>query len=137
MLGDVKEAALSAGIPAQIAYVEGLKILGDKTVARLLKKGRKRSSSEAEVLRGLRRLAFGRTNDALELLKDDPGDVDPQALDLYNVSEIKRVKGGGVEIKFFDRLEALERLGEIETKESDAERADAVFRGLARASAEE
>ncbi len=34
-------------------------------------------------------------------------------LDLFNISEIKRVKGGGMEIKFFDRLKALEKLGQV------------------------
>ncbi|MBR6531233.1 MAG: terminase small subunit, partial [Clostridia bacterium] len=28
----------------------------------------------------------------------------------FNVSEIKRPKGGGIEIKFFDRIKALEHL---------------------------
>ena len=36
-----------------------------------------------------------------------------EKLDLFNVSEIKRPKGGGLEIKFFDRLKALERLDKI------------------------
>ena len=36
-----------------------------------------------------------------------------EKLDLFNVSEIKRKKGGDVEIKFFDRLKALERLEEM------------------------
>ena len=31
-------------------------------------------------------------------------------MDLFNISEIKKVKGGGVEIKFFDRIKALEKL---------------------------
>ena len=34
-------------------------------------------------------------------------------LDLFNISEIKRKKGGDVEIKFFDRLKALEHLSEM------------------------
>lgn len=34
-------------------------------------------------------------------------------MDLFNVSEIKRQKGGTIEIKFFDRLKALEKLSEI------------------------
>jgi hypothetical protein len=36
-----------------------------------------------------------------------------EGLELFNVSEIKRPKGGGIEIKFFDRMKALERLGEM------------------------
>ncbi len=34
-------------------------------------------------------------------------------MDLFNISEIKRKKGGDVEIKFFDRLKALEALEEL------------------------
>ncbi len=33
-------------------------------------------------------------------------------MELFNISEIKRKKGGDIEIKFFDRLKALEKLGE-------------------------
>ena len=31
-------------------------------------------------------------------------------MDLFNVSEIKRLKDGAVEIKFFDRIRALEKI---------------------------
>ena len=72
-------------------------------------------------------MAFGRINDALELLKDDPSEVCAERLDLFNVSEIKRVKGGGVEIKFFDRLEALEKLAELEDRAADSAAADSFF----------
>ena len=37
--------------------------------------------------------------------------------DLFNVSEIKRIKGGGVEIKFFDRQKALERLSDLNDRD--------------------
>ena len=36
-----------------------------------------------------------------------------EKLDLFNVSDIKRPKGGGIEIKFFDRLRALEKLASL------------------------
>lgn len=34
-------------------------------------------------------------------------------MDLFNISEIKRKKGGDIEIKFFDRLKALEKLQQL------------------------
>ena len=34
-------------------------------------------------------------------------------MDLFNISEIKRKKGGDIEIKFFDRIKALEKLLDI------------------------
>lgn len=67
---------------------------------------------KSDALDGLRRLAFGPVNDAVRLLVQihelDSGII--QALDLFQVSEIKQNKEGMLEIKFYDRLKALELL---------------------------
>ncbi len=129
MLGNPQEAAIRIGIKPESALKEGLRLKSSADVKRRLR-SRKRGGAEIEALAGLRRLAFGRINDALALLKDDFSESDFEHLDLFNVSEIKRVKGGGVEIKFFDRLEALEKLAEIEDKASDTAVADNFFTAL-------
>ncbi len=74
---------------------------------------RKKKGAEL-VLEGLRELAFGEVNDAVRLAFSDemPSPEMLAGMRLFNVSEIKRVKGGGVEIKFFDRIKALEKLYE-------------------------
>lgn len=95
-----------------------------------MKSRRKSDTAKIEALAGLRRLAFGRINDALALLSDEQGEILTDRLDLFNVSEIKRPKGGGVEIKFFDRLEALERLAELEDRAAGASSADSFFSAL-------
>ena len=71
--------------------------------------------SEGEVISGYRLLAFGGITDALKLLYSDemPQQSDLEAMELLNISEIKMPKNGGIEIKFFDRLKALEKLEEI------------------------
>lgn len=76
--------------------------------------GRRKKKIEDEVREGLRRLAFGEIQDAVLLLFADEGEILNRLgeLNLYNVSEIKRPKGGGMEIKFFDRIKALEKLRE-------------------------
>lgn len=76
--------------------------------------GRRKKKIEDEVREGLRRLAFGEIHDAVLLLFADEGEILNRLgeLDLYNVSEIKRPRGGGMEIKFFDRIKALEKLRE-------------------------
>ncbi len=70
---------------------------------------------------GLQRLAFGSISDAIRLAlsvnENVPPDVD--SLDLFNVSEIKITNGKGMEIKFFDRIKALERLSEISCDDRD------------------
>ncbi len=65
-----------------------------------------------QAIQGYRRLAFSSTKDAVRLLK---GGCDPQCaeeLDLFSVSEIK-TSASGVQIKFFDRQKALDRLCEL------------------------
>lgn len=65
---------------------------------------------------GFRRLAFGGIHDAVRLLFCE--DVNPRTLknmDLFAVSEIRRPKNGGMEIRFFDRIEALRLLSELGT----------------------
>ena len=83
----------------------------------------------AEVLRsvyvstavsGLYRLSFGRTGDALRLLYcESPTPEELDALDLTGVAEIKRTKDKSVEIKFFDRIKALERLNDALTSSGE------------------
>lgn len=82
---------------------------------------------------GLKRLAFGSCNDAVVLAFAEelpPPDI-ISSLDLFNVSEIKRVKGGGVEIKLFDRLKALEKLHEIENLSENQGRAEELINAIA------
>ncbi len=73
--------------------------------------------TKGEVISGYRQLAFGTGCDAFRLLfADEPpsiGELDE--MNLLNISEIKRPKNGGIEIKFFDRLKALEKLEDIST----------------------
>lgn len=82
---------------------------------------------------GLKQLAFGKCNDAvfLAFAEELPPPSLIENLDLFNVSEIKRVKGGGVEIKLFDRLEALEKLYEIENSSESNDRAEELINALA------
>ncbi len=105
-----KEAAIKSGYS-----------FPEKNAARLLKKqeilqeiktnDELRRSSENDIISGYYRLAFGCFADAVSLLFTE--EISPetiQQLDLFNISEIKRKKNGETEIKFFDRLKALEKL---------------------------
>lgn len=68
-----------------------------------------------EVLEGYRKLAFGPANDSLKLLffDEQPCWEDLAGLDIFNVAEISRPKGGGMVIKFYDRMDAMSRLVEL------------------------
>lgn len=113
-----REAALGAGYRINPEKA-GLRLLKNDAVrskvSALLQKDR---ASADEIAAGYRRLAFGCIADPAELALC--GDISPERLremDLFSVSEIKVTKGKGVEIKFFDRLKALEKLSNL-TKES-------------------
>jgi len=73
---------------------------------------KKKMSLEEQIEKGLTDLAFGSCCDAVRLLfmtEEETMQKLPK-LKLINVSEIKRPKGGGMEIKFFDRIKAFEKL---------------------------
>lgn len=115
--GNAYEAAVYAGAARGLeAAVQGVKLLTNGTVRNRIAylRGR-RAVCPAE--QGLRRIAFGRNNDAVALAFSQ--EITPELIeqaDLYGVSELK-VGKGVVEMKFFDRSKALERLAELEASE--------------------
>ena len=71
---------------------------------------------------GYERLAFGEIFDCIKLMFiKDINDNQLKNMNLFNISEIKRLKDGTIEIKFFDRMKALEKLEQIESKKSNNE----------------
>ena len=70
--------------------------------------------NQTKLVEGLERLAFGNVTDAIKLLFcDELNTRILNKLDLFNISEIKRPKGGGIEIKFYARLKELQCLQEL------------------------
>lgn len=129
--GNVYEAAVAAGAPRGAAGIIGLKLICEKPVRRRIEQYRL-NNAEAPAVQGLRRIAFGRINDAAALAFAE--NVTPEMIekaDLYGVQELKCGKGT-VEIKFFDRCKALDLLHTAEKELSSADTAqsflDAVFR---------
>ncbi len=109
-----REAAFKAGYTF-CPEIASKKLLGKTEIRKAIEQIEKENTySDEEVRAGLRRLAFASSADAVRLLlSDNYEDIDAEALDFFNISEIKRGKGGGIEIKFFDRIKALEKLGEF------------------------
>ena len=132
LLGDVSEAALRAGSPKETALADGAAFLANRACREKIQSMREALSDPDIVTAGLRRLAFGSCTDAVYLVFCDelPPPSVIEGLDLYNVSEIRRVKGGGVEVKLFDRLKALEKLFELENSGSAGDKADALIKAL-------
>lgn len=95
-----------------------------------------RQARVAEVTDGYRRIAFGSVADAVRLIFLDgiPEEAELEKMDLTMVSDIKRPKGGGLEVKFFDRLKALDRLYELSNAAGENEKSD-FFAALNRSAA--
>ncbi len=110
------ESAVRLGAGPEEAKELEADMLARKSVRRAIRK----LDSEDEqnlcyVKTGLSRLAFGSINDAAALLfAEEPTREQVLSADLFNVAEIKKVKGGGVEMKFYDRQKALEKLVELD-----------------------
>ena len=130
--GDVAEAGVKAGFDRSNALTEGIKLLETSECRDIISRLKNIISGRDDVSTGLKRLAFGNCTDAVYLVFAEelpPSDVISK-LDLFNVSEIKRVKGGGVEIKFSDRLKALEKLYEMENSFSERDKAEDLIKAL-------
>ena len=91
---------------------DGFAMLATKAVRERLEKMRTAAADQIcreDVLRRLAQLAFGRVNEAAAMALR-PGEADPMTLDLSAVAELKVTDKGGVELKFIDRVRALEAL---------------------------
>lgn len=86
------------------------------------KTARRKKTLQEQIEQGLLDIALGSVSDAISLLFMTEEEIIERLpkLKLINVSEIKQPKGGGMEIKFFDRIKALERLGTDKTSDSDS-----------------
>ena len=68
---------------------------------------------------GYERLAFGSISDAIRLIFSEKLNFSEiEKMNLFNIAEIKKPRDGALEIKFFDRLRALEKLEQIDTQEN-------------------
>lgn len=130
-----------AGCEKSCAIEWGIDVLRKKKYSRLTSQLRMIFASEArsQVMAGLERLAFGDTRDAalLVLREEPPTQEEIMKLDLFNVSEIKRVKGGGVEVKLFDRQKALEKMMEYAANTDQRAAAKSILNALAGADEDE
>ena len=110
------ETAVRLGAePSQAKQIEA-DYLANKAVKREIRRLDKEDvQTLCYVKTGLSRLAFGSINEAAALVfSEEPTREEILRADLFNVAELKKVKGGGVEMKFFDRQRALEKLVELD-----------------------
>lgn len=110
--GNLREAAALAGYNKE-AEKKGIQLLTKKSVKEEVERlyNEKKKNLLYKACMGYERLAFGSVADAIRLLYIDKLEkINLESMDLFNISEIKRPKDGAMEIKFFDRIKALEKL---------------------------
>ena len=97
-------------------------LLSKSTEKGMRKTARRKKTLQEQIEQGVLDIALGSVSDAISLLFMTEEEIIERLpkLKLINVSEIKRPKGGGMEIKFFDRIKALERLGTDKISDSDS-----------------
>lgn len=134
---NLKEAAKKAGAAIFPEIAGTAWLMQGKIQKEIEKIDSSQKASAKEALSGYRRLAFGSISDAIKLiLSTDTGEtLNPEELDLFMISEIKRPKGGGMEIKFFDRQKALERIEGL-SENNDSSSALPFYRALSNSAAE-
>lgn len=109
---NARSAAAKAGYGI-LTHRSAVKLMAREEIRKEIERiDRTRLVTADEVIAGYRQLAFGSVADVLKIIynEESPDRYELEGLDLFNVSEIKKPKGGGLEIKFFDRLKALEHL---------------------------
>ena len=119
---DVCRAAVESGAE------NGYALLKEKDVQRCLEQHRKllrKSVRTEDVIRRLGEIAFSKPNDAMALACGQQS-ARVEDLDLLAVSEFK-YKDGQVEVKFMDRVRALQALGELVAEKEDGVGAAADF----------
>lgn len=107
LLRNGREAAALAGFKLR-PRAASQRLLAKSEIQKRIEAIRSEEVNLDEVKAGFRRLAFGSVADAVKLIDGDRNDL--ESMDLFLVSDIKIPKGGGMEIKFFDRQKALESL---------------------------
>lgn len=124
-----------AGFPPDTAEKEGLRLLNLRSTQKLIRRYTQNGiSGEDGVKIGLSRLAFGDINDIMEVvLSEEPIGLNRLfKMNFFNISEVKKVKGGGLEVKLFDRQKAMEKLLEIYEKNSSRTNAEEFFEALSK-----
>ena len=114
--GNVKEASMLAGLQNS-SEQDSISLLSDEAIKEEIQNlyEDKKKNLLYKACIGYERLAFGNITDAVKLIYSDRlDDKTLEEMDLFNISEIKKPKDGAMEIKFFDRIKALEKLEQVD-----------------------
>ncbi|MDE5600598.1 MAG: terminase small subunit [Oscillospiraceae bacterium] len=132
---NAKEAAIRAGYSRLIADRTASKLLGRRDIVNYIENlhiGLKRDQIIDLAVTALKRIAFYRPNDVvfLALKSSELTEKQIEELDLFQLSELKKLKDGGFEVKFSDRSKAIDSLITLADKIGDDNDADDFLKAL-------
>ena len=119
--GNAASAAYRAGYRRN-AEISSQRLLNDASITDMIRKisEERMKTAKARAVCGLERLAFGSISDGIRLIfSDEPSALKLEEMDLANISEIKRLKDGSLELKFVDRIKAMEKLEQLSHSKED------------------
>ena len=114
--GDIRKSAAFAGYKVE-PEIAGYKLLQRADINSKIDElyAQKKKNLLYKACRGYEKLAFGSVSDAIKLIYSENISMDTiNHMDLFNVAEIKKPREGTLEIKFFDRFKALEKLQQLD-----------------------
>lgn len=117
---DAVQSAVNAGYKKD-PYKKAVQLLSKSTVSEKIAElvNSREDAIKNLAFLGYHKLAFSPIADAVSLLfMENPSKAQLMNMDLYAVSEIKKLKDGAMEIKFFDRLKSLEKLSTMHSKQT-------------------
>ena len=115
--GNPKEAAILAGYTSS-PETKAMQLLSSAEICQKITEiySEKKKNFVYRATIGYERLAFGNISDAIRLIFDEKLNFDDiEKMNLFNIAEIKKPRDGALEIKFFDRIRALEKLEQIDS----------------------
>lgn len=114
---DKERAAKAAGF-VESPEIFAQRLFSKAAVRKRCKRLIKSSLECQSAVAGLSKLVFGNASSAVEAFFEE-GVPSLKNADLFCISEIKRSSTGAVEIKFFDKIRALQTLAELCPTESE------------------
>lgn len=134
-LQNSKEAAIKSGFSSFAPEMQGDKLLQRKDISDEINRLCRQQEYDdllQSVIAGLKRLAFSNVNDSIKLVLKEKENLESliDSLDLFSISEIKIPKDNSIEIKFFDRFKAFDKLIELVNSKNGKQDASEFYKAL-------
>ncbi len=136
---NAKDAAINAGFSATSASKKALKLLTKPEIQKEIQKNNSLIDNDQLAhwaISVIRRLVFCKPNDVIKLILNNENLTDSQIdkLELFPISEFKKLKDGSFEVKFIDKLKAIAFLIDLANSFNNSDKENSFLSALKSAS---